>query len=370
MLIFVIIRTNMTKYAKKFFAYLLHFLSPLAMLVGFLFDYFTLTRIDRLYDNVVILTYLFIAGIGIIVVNMYESRRLGGRAFGFFYSIFPLVIQFSFGGLFSAFTVFYSKSATLAGSWPFLLLMAGFLIGNEFLKRHYRRFTLQVSVYFFVIFSYAILVVPTLLKAIGPWIFILSGLLSLVIIEGYLWIMKKAVPYTYSDGRRALTFSIIGIFVAINIFYFTNIIPPVPLSLKQVGVYHSLVSTGDNTFRVEEENKKWYSFILPYEQFHLIPGGSMYVVSSVYAPSQLKAKAVHVWEHFDEDQNEWVSVLEVPFTIVGGRLLGYRGYSMKKNLLPGKWRINVETDRGQLIGRIEVKVYADNSMPKLKTIEL
>ena len=37
---------------------------------------------------------------------------------------------------------------------------------------------------------------------------------------------------------------------------------------------------------------------------------------------------------------------------IGGRDGGYRGYSIKNDVTAGKWRVNVKTGDGKLIGRV------------------
>jgi hypothetical protein len=44
------------------------------------------------------------------------------------------------------------------------------------------------------------------------------------------------------------------------------------------------------------------------------------------------------------------------FEIHGGREGGYRGFSMKRAVVPGLWRVEVETQEGRIIGRIDFRV--------------
>jgi hypothetical protein len=61
---------------------------------------------------------------------------------------------------------------------------------------------------------------------------------------------------------------------------------------------------------------------------------------------------------------------EISFHITGGRQEGYRGYSFKTNVPAGKWRVFVETPRGQVLGRYEFNVERVDQQPMLvKEIE-
>ena len=70
----------------------------------------------------------------------------------------------------------------------------------------------------------------------------------------------------------------------------------------------------------------------------------------------MSVKVVHDWQYYDEGKEEWISSTKIPFSITGGRGNGYRVYSKKDNVFPGKWRVDVETERGQVIGRIRFDI--------------
>ena len=72
---------------------------------------------------------------------------------------------------------------------------------------------------------------------------------------------------------------------------------------------------------------------------------------SVFAPAGISVPIVHRWEFFNASANEWQTATRVVFPLTGGRDDGFRGFSEKVALTPGKWRCSVETERGALIGR-------------------
>lgn len=326
-------------------------LSVAALLGGFIFDSLTLTRIDRLYDNMVVIVYILICALGIFLVNLYETGRLKAKIFRFYHRVFPIVIQFAFGGLFSAFTVFYSRSSDLSGSWPFLLVLVGLLVGNEFLKKYYRRFTLQLAILYFVIFSYFIFITPIILRKMGDIVFLASGVLSLVAIFSYLRFFKKYMPEVMKQSGLWAKTSIYTIFVVVNILYFYNYIPPIPLSLNDAGIYHDVFRNIDGDYVVESEKQPWYRGWFLGDVLHVEKNDTLFAFSSVYAPVDLSTKIVHRWQRWDEQLREWQTVSVVPFSVKGGRLEGYRGYSEKINPVPGKWRVSIETESKQVIGR-------------------
>jgi hypothetical protein len=76
----------------------------------------------------------------------------------------------------------------------------------------------------------------------------------------------------------------------------------------------------------------------------------------VFAPIQLKTNVVHIWRRYDETTRMWRTESTVKFPIVGGREGGYRAYSIKSRPASGRWRVDIETAEGLLIGRIPFSV--------------
>lgn len=330
------------------------YISSVALIAGFIVDNITLSRIDRLFENIVLFTYLFVAGVGIVLINISEQGRWGGR-FSTLHNFFLIVIQFSFGALFSAFTIFYFRSSSLIASWPFILFLVSLLFANEILKTRYQKLLFQITIFFVTIFSLTIFYVPIVTKTMGVWTFLMSGVISLVLVTLFIYLLHYFVPERVKKAKKALVLSIGLVFVAINFFYFTNIIPPIPLSLKDVGVYH-LVSKQLDGYKVEKEIRPWYEIFFPFERISLSPNNPIYVLSSVFAPTHLNTDIVHRWEYFDEKDKRWKTASEIRFAIEGGADNGYRGFSQKTALFPGYWRVDIETPRGQTIGRLKFRI--------------
>jgi hypothetical protein len=110
--------------------------------------------------------------------------------------------------------------------------------------------------------------------------------------------------------------------------YFLNIIPPVPLSLRDIGMYHSIEKVTDGDYKASFEKPAWYEFPRGTKKtLTLTRGNSAYCFSSVFAPVRLETGINHVWEYYDERAGEWLSSSVISFPIMGGRDNGYRGYS-------------------------------------------
>lgn len=344
------------------------YISPLALVGGFVFDNLTLTRIDDLWSVVPLLVYLFAILACVIVVNLCEGKGWSGK-FSLFTKTFALIaMQFCFGAVFSVFAVFYIRSASFLTSWPFLLVLIGLLIGNEFVRKYYVNFTFHMSIFYVALVSFSIFTLPIALHKMGEWVFLLAGVLSFVILKIIIVIISRFVPDRVRQGKSNLYISVGLIFVVLNFLYFFNIIPPIPLSLKDIGVYHSVVRDSNGDYIVTSEVEKWYSSLKTVDTIHIMDGDSVSLYTSVFAPTGLATTIVHHWSYYNTQTKTWVSANKIPFSIVGGKDAGYRGYSTKDSISPGKWRVDVETSRGQVVGRLTFLVEQVDDISKIKLL--
>ena len=146
--------------------------------------------------------------------------------------------------------------------------------------------------------------------------------------------------------------------------YFTGAIPPLPLALKEAGIYHGISRVGVE-YRLLTEPAAWYEAYLPYKTvFHGTEGESAYLYTAVFAPAGLSTIIFHEWQHYDQGMHSWITEQTIPFPIVGGRDEGYRGYTIKEEPALGDWRVNVMTEFGHIIGRVSFRVVtASESVP-------
>ncbi len=334
-------------------------LSWVAFLTGFTWDNLTLGRIDRLFDLLILSGLLMVATIGMLAVAYAESELRKPEVISKISAWLPLIMQFSLGGLFSGLFVFYSRSGSLASGWPFVLCITLLLIGNEFFRRRYQGIVFQTAIYFVAALSLSALITPVLLKKMSPEIFLLSTAAAWVWMMIVLKGVRRVAPRRYKEGKwyiRGVIIAELAIFIGL---YFTNIIPPIPLAVKEVSIFHSVARTSDGNYeviyRLPEAGLPLLDKVLSrftHSDRVVYPSTDpVYCFSSVFAPNALSTTVVHSWEYFNEAQGEWEVVSKIPFTLSGGRDGGFRGYTYRNNLNSGKWRCDVETTRGQLIGR-------------------
>lgn len=334
-----------------------HHLLTVSFVAGFVVDSYTLSRVDKLFDNAVLATYVVVSMLGIIYLYFGTSGKRTERFQSIAAKWAPVIIQYAFGGLMSGILVFYSRSGSWWTSWPFLILIFGVILGNEFIKKRAQRLVFNLTIFFIGLFAYAALIVPVVLGRMGDIVFVCSGILALVIFILFTRVLYAIVPNFMALNTRFVFFSIGMAYVLLNTLYFTNLIPPIPLSMKDMGIYHSVVelsteSGGSKRYQLSYEQGPWYA---PWRQsdstYHYKQGDRVYCYASVFAPSGLTTNIVHTWEFYDTAKGRWILHEKIPYAIVGERGGGYRGYSFIESVQDGAWRCSVETPRGQVIGR-------------------
>ena len=347
-------------------------LSAISLAGGFAFDSYAFGRIDRPMTQAVFITYLILAGATIAVLHALESRPDDAKPSERTRTILVFVAQFALGCLLSGFCVFYIRSASIGASWPFLLCMAGIFIGNEYLRRYHARLVFSALLFFFSLYSYAILLVPVVIGRIGTVPFLMSGGIAMVVFFFYLQSLAVLGHDRYRVARMQIAAGMVGITALVNAFYFARIFPPLPLVLSDAGIYHSIKRDGrDYQVATEDEPPRWRALFGTFPVEHIQAGDKLYLYSAIFAPYRLTADIVHNWEWRDPRNGNWVPQQTIRFAIRGGREDGYRAYSSKTAPRSGQWRVNIATAEGHAIGRVRfsVEIQAVPPAVTLKTLK-
>lgn len=331
-------------------------LSSVSLVGGFVFDAVTLKRVDMFWENLWVVVHLLVVALCILWVtrgeNFVPQEERGNAKLD---SSFIYLLQFSFGGLLSTFMVFYFRSGTFWVSWPFYLLLTTAFVANEKLKSQYVRLEFQLSLFFLSLFCFMIFILPVVLHAMGRLVFLLSGVVSLALWWLFVRVLRKRAKESFSHHRETVMASCAAIFILTNILYFTNVIPPLPLSLQDASVHHSVMRTETGAYLVQSESQGWLGFFRLVPRFHVAPGVPIYFYSAVFSPTSLNTEIIHEWQTYD-DRRGWITADRIAISVRGGRDGGYRTYSVKNAIKPGAWRVNVEAPTGAILGRLRFNV--------------
>ena len=88
---------------------------------------------------------------------------------------FPFLIGMQLGGLFSAYAIFYSKSASFTGTAVFFCLLVAVLVANEFLRDRLSNVQLLVGLYALVCFAFFTFFLPVMTGIMNQAMFLAGG---------------------------------------------------------------------------------------------------------------------------------------------------------------------------------------------------
>lgn len=338
------------------------------MVSGFVVDSLFFERVDIWQTQMVFASYIAVCFIAIPLLQWIESRELGAQRFRL---ILQFAIQFALGGFWSGFVIFYGRSAVFGVSWPFLLFLLLVFLGSEYFHRYHARLVFTSALFFLALYSYAIFALPIYIGSINTLVFIASGLVAICVFALFTVLLRILIREKFQSDVWRIRASAFCVLVLINVFYFTNILPPLPLSAKAGGVYHSVWHVPGAYLAKDESEQSWQVRYLGFSPtLHVTFGESLYAYGSVFAPTSLTTTIVHRWKWYDKVKKEWITKAKITYPIVGGRDGGYRGYSYMSVSDEGEWRVDIETADGRIITRLPFVVEQVATSPVVETITL
>jgi len=332
---------------------------PATFVAGFLFDFFTMQRIDAWVDLAFQLGYL--AALTILLV--YQQREDTGRWIPGprtqrLWRYNQEALHFVYGGLLSAYVVLYLRSSTSARPVVFVLLLVAVMVINEVPLARGAGYRLRLGLYGFCVLSFLTYFVPILLGRLGGWVFLLALLSAAAIVwQVTAWL---AGPGLGRRLERVRLFAPAGAVIAsIAVLYVLRLIPPVPLSVQFQGIYHDVRRDAGGYTLVFPRPPLWAPWRRDSRPFERREGDRLHYFARVFAPAGFEHRVVIRWELLDPRLDTWMTTDRIPLAVVGGRAEGFRGTAVKANFTPGRWRVTAETEDGRAIATLSFEVADD-----------
>lgn len=320
-------------------------------LVGFILDVFTLSDIDDPLSILQQIAYLIIIGsiLYFEFINSIKPLQMSERI-SKIWNYRQLILHFFLGSLLSIYSLFFLKSSSLFSSLLFILFIVGMMILNEVKSFQRSRVDLKIALYVICIFCFFSMLVPVILGFVGILPFILALACTCSVIYFVFKQLQRKIQDRHLLYRRLLAPSI-GVISVFVIFYIIGWIPPVPLSVQNMGIYHMITKNSAGQYLASHENPWWRFWHKGDQAFQAEPGDKVYFFAQIFSPGRFDDSVILHWFYNDPKQG-WLSTDRVSMRVTGGRKNGYRGFSVKQNYTPGEWRISVETTDSREIGRI------------------
>lgn len=291
-----------------------------------------------------------------------ESPTSKGKALAWMREDGPaFALQFLFGSLFSALTILYFLSSSYLPGFLLVLGLVGLLILNEFIESHYHRFTITWTLFGLSAILFLNFALPHALGSIHPIWFFVSTAAGVALVFG----LKRLSPQA-----RGSVWPTVAAALILVLLFLANAIPPVPLVKKNMVICRALERV-EGVYTAEMEKPAFYSFWRRSESvMRQRSGEKVYCFTSVFLPTGIRTTLYHCWRFDDPRKNGWVQASRIGFPINGGRHDGFRGYTYKQNLAPGRWEVRVETESGRVVGTVHFRVEAsaDSTMEFRKLV--
>lgn len=334
-----------------------HLLSAIFFGLGFAFDLLTLDSVDDAMTLGLQVVYLLLL---LILLTSELTRHTWENFPAVLRKIHPYqteIFHFFLGALLSAYTIFYFKSASLAVSFIFLILMASLLVLNEFPFVKSRGPFVKVGLLTLCSISFFLCLIPVVTGTMGPGVFVAS------LILGPLPILAVMYFIFQQEKKKELTVQLLLPTLVVTLLflglYLLRLIPPVPLSVKYIGVYHK-VERVEGGYQLSTLRPWWKFWHKGDQLFRARENDRVYIFTRVFAPGRFQGDVLVHWQIKDQKEN-WQTTDRIALTIGGGRREGYRGFTYKSFIQPGQWRVMIETPSQLEIGRISFEIVEDPS---------
>ncbi len=327
---------------------------PAAFFIGgFLFDILTTDRIDQAFS--LIQQFVYLVFLLIFVYWEVVTPQIFLKENGFFAKLWKWhveILHFLFGSLLSLYTIFYFKSTSLMTSFAFMFFLAGLLIINELPQVQKRGIMIRSALLALCLSSYFIYLVPVLTGEIGSLPFLFAMAISMAVY----YLLCTRIHRKKGDLRWVQKNLLLpGLFIQITfvVLYAVKLLPPVPISLKFIGIYHE-IQKPDDRYVLSYERDWWRLWQSGAQTFIKREGDSVHCFVSIFSPTQFSDQLRLVWYY--STQQGWSRRDAIPLPIKGGRDQGYRGYAYKSNFEEGDWQVRVLTSDEREVGRISFEV--------------
>jgi hypothetical protein len=322
---------------------------------GFLFDLMTLDAIDSWLTIGQQVIYLLVI-LGAMLQMFFEEAKPPleyEKMFvlkRWYYEYRTAIVHFFFGNLLNLYTIFFFKSSSLLVSFGFMVFLIFLLVANE--SSRFKSLGLSfkfalLALCFLAFFAY---VIPIFVGSIGLIVFMFSMLVGCLPLVGVGWWIQTYRPPLFERAKQQILLPTAFVLLGFLTLYLFKLIPPVPLSIPFIGIYHNVERVPEG-YKLSHERPWWEFWHNGDQTFYAQRADKIYVAFRVFSPTRFSDQVIVRW-YWKDNRAGWMLQDSIPIKIVGGRQEGFRGYGVKSNYQPGQWKVQVETTDDREIGRI------------------
>lgn len=337
---------------------------------GFLFDVVLLHRIDS--TPLLIHQGIYLVLSAALIFWDHRLHAAGKEPEGFLGKIasFRLwVMHFFLGTLLNAFMVFYFRASSGILAFIFIVILSGIIVANELPRFRSQGPIVRVLLLSFAITSYVAYLLPVLWGSLHPWQYLLSVALGSGGTYGLWRLFTKFNNDPSWTFKRAVAPGL-GMQVFLLTAYVLGVIPPVPLSLKHIGIYTAVTPQRTEKsmhYGLTYQPAPGWEFWRKQDTTFVAPTGThAYVFVRIFAPTKFHDSVKFAWDYDDPDKGWTQRGNPYGTKLSGGNEEGYRTFAFSTMGKPGKYRVRVLTTDDREIGRASFH-YVEGEMPATET---
>ena len=345
----------------------------LSFVAGFLFDIVTLSRIDSWLSIGQQVVYLVVIATALTQMLLEQGRpqlELDKMFFfkRWYYQYRTAIVHFLFGSMLNLYTIFFFKSSSLLVSFSFLAFLVLLLVANESKRFKSLGLPFKFGMLSLCVLSFFAYVVPILVGSIGLLVFLSSMPIGCLPLIGLGWWVRARAPQLFPLARKQIYLPLSLVLLGFFVLYYFRVIPPVPLSIPFIGVYHSVERT-EQGYRLGHERPQWRFWHNGDQEFLARPGDKVFVFFRIFSPTRFSDQVLMRW-YWKDGARGWTLQDSIPIKIVGGREQGFRGYGFKSKYQPGAWKVQIETTDAREIGRVYFDLQTGPEWPRSFEIDI
>ena len=198
------------------------------------------------------------------------------------------------------------------------------------------------------------------------WIpFLVAFLISILSIFGFYRAVSIKSQHREELKAQILypSFSVLGL---LFVFYVMGLLPPVPLAVEKMGIYHE-IRKENGQYLASHEKPIWKFWQVGDQDFRAEPGDKVYFFASIFSPARFDDTVLLHW--LVKQKQGWKTTDKISMRLVGGRKSGFRGFSVKEKYEDGDWQVRVETTDGREIGRLYFNITRTDQFNPARSFE-
>ncbi|MDX2012065.1 MAG: hypothetical protein SFW67_17865 [Myxococcaceae bacterium] len=258
-----------------------------------------------------------------------------------------------FGGLLNVFLVFFFRSSGNALALVFVAVLLVLLVLNELPRFRERGPLVRVALLSFSMTAFLMYLLPIVTGTLHRWqpvaAVAIGAVLTLALWRFLVWLTPDPTWTFRRAGLPGLVIQVglLGLLVG-------DLVPPVPLALKHIGIYTSVKPAPDgapmHVFLTWQPAEAWEVWRRDARTLVADAGQQVWVYARVFAPMAFDDEIVFVWERAEPDG--WVALgPPQPEPLHGGMDEGFRVFAARPLTHAGDYRVRLLAEDGREIGR-------------------